>query len=362
MPTVNQTGRWFQATIVLVVLYLLTGCSIHPVRTAVVSGKNLRDRADIPVIEPGQDGYENISWNYGGQIHDDIIGGTTCRVKYHPSYSVNRWMVVEGRLNSGRAYPVVLDTGASPALVVSDIHIKENKLAVRSLAANRNDSLDWGICQLPELHIAEMTLTNWPCFYQQQHAEVRLFGLPVVKDKAIIAGLPALRKFKYIVFDSVREEVEFSLQRAFEPEDANSWAQYSFVIEEGLGGNAFLFVKIPVAGEDAELQFDTGSGRGLAVAEELWEKISKKIPGTKLQKGEDLYPYIGWLTCRRTIIPKLEVGNRTVTDAMISVFPDDSPLLDQCSGLLGMQYFRDAVIVLDFEQNLMWVKSYKADG
>ena len=105
------------------------------------------------------------------------------------------------------------------------------------------------------------------------------------------------------------------------------------------------------------VQLDTGSGRGLAISEKLWEQLSEKIRNVRLVKATDLYPYIGSLPCRRGVIPKLQVGNRTVKGAKISVFPDDSPLLDRGDGLLGMQYFRDTVMVLDFERNLMWVKN-----
>ena len=188
-----------------------------------------------------------------------------------------------------------------------------------------------------------------------------LFGLSIAKDDSkddsIIVGLPALREFKYIVFDNIRKEVEFSNNELFEPRQLELWEQYSFSIEEDFHGNAFLFVKIPIAGEETELQLDTGSGRGLAVAEELWEVMRQRIQDVKLRKGKDLYPYIGWLVCKRAVIPKLEVGDRTVRNAKISVFPNDSLLLEECQGLLGMQYFRDTVIVLDFERNLMWVKN-----
>jgi len=165
-----------------------------------------------------------------------------------------------------------------------------------------------------------------------------------------------LQRFKYIAFDSIKEEVEFSLEKVFEPNRSDIWTQYPFTIEEDLGGNTFLFVKIPIAGEEMELQLDTGSGRGLAIAEELWGRISKKVPGVKLKEGKDLYPYIGWLACKHDVLPTLQVGDRTVKNAMISVFPDDSPLLDRCPGLLGMQFFRDTIVVLDFQRNLMWVK------
>ncbi len=40
-----------------------------------------------------------------------------------------------------------------------------------------------------------------------------------------------------------------------------------------------------------------------------------------------------------------------------SVSRDEAPLLEDCDGLLGMQYFGNTVMVLDFERELMWVKS-----
>jgi hypothetical protein len=330
----------------------------------VVNSKGFEGRADIPLFRPNDQGYsiediDNGSWIDGGRIAEDQREANRYFVKYHPSYSLNRWMVVEGTLGNGKKYPVVLDTGASPALFVNDIHILENKLAIYPLNSNDDDSTGWGICHLPKLRIGKVTFTNWPCFYREQHTEVRVFGLPVTRGKAIIAGLPALRRFKYVAFDSINKEVEFSFKNVFEPDQENLWAQYSFVIEEDLSGNTFLFVKIPIAGKETELQLDTGSGRGLAISQELWEGILERIQNVKLRKGRDLYPYIGRLTCKRGVIPRLEVGNRTVSNAKISIFPNDSSLIEQCGGLLGMQYFRDTVMVLDFERNLMWVKNPK---
>jgi hypothetical protein len=334
------------------------------------------------------------------------------RIKYHPSYSANRWMVVEGSLAGGRdshfakssqngaqrKYPIILDTGASVGLFVNDIHILENKLAISPFKRgphfaknsemgtqhHSEDSVESGMCYLPELHIGQLTLVNWPCYYRSQHTELQLLGIPLVKGKAIIAGLEALRRFKYIAFDSVKKEVELSPTETFKPEQPDLWAQYSFSIEEDLGGNVCLLVKIPIAGKDVELQLDTGSGRGLAISQELWDglpfcgdpilqkdrkmgtrenlakwgpdEIHKKIRHVKLRKGVDLYPYIGRLVCKHGVIPELEVGSRIVRNARVSVFPDDSPIVDQCSGMLGMQYFQDTVMVLDFERNLMWVK------
>lgn len=328
------------------------GCSVQPLRYVVATAADFEDRADIPRIDVNIDNERQISENTNQE--------SGYRVKYHPSYSTNRWMVVEGKLANGNKYPVVLDTGASSGLFVNDVHILENKLAIQPFKAGRSNSVSWGICELGELQIGQVSLINWPCFYQAQHTEIQLFGLSVGKGKAIIAGLTALREFKYIEFDSIEKEAEFSLQKAFEPEQSQLWRRYPFVIEEGLGDNAFLYVKVPIAGEEIELQLDTGSGRGLAISEHLWGRLNKKIPKVRLKKTKDLYPYIGWLDCRRTVVANLQVGDRTIKDAKISVFPDDSQLMDRCEGLIGMQYFQDTVVVLDFERNLLWVRNLQS--
>ena len=80
------------------------------------------------------------------------------------------------------------------------------------------------------------------------------------------------------------------------------------------------------------------------------------IPDVKLKSGIEIYPYIGRLRCRRGVIAELKVGERSVVNAEASVFPDESPLVEDCGGLLGMQYFGDTVMVLDFERELMWIK------
>lgn len=336
-------------------LLLQSGCEVQ-----VVNGKRLEATPGVPLMHregPARAG----QWAKEIPTHLRTDGESgpidTCRIKYHPSCSQQRWMAVEGKLDTGRSYPLVLDTGASIALFVNDIHVIENNLAIRPLVRSKNGFPGWGMCLLPALHIGPVSLTDLPCFYREQHMEMKLLGLPLAKDKTMIAGLGTLRQFEYIAFDSINREVEFSTDKAFEPEKPDSWAQYPFVIEEDLGGNAFLFVTLPIAGLETQVQLDTGSGRGLAITEELWKELAKRVPHVKLTKGRDLYPYIGLLPCRRGVAQKLSVGNRPVAKAMISVFPDDSPVMDRCSAMLGMQYFQDTVIVLDFKRSSIWVKN-----
>jgi hypothetical protein len=265
-------------------------------------------------------------------------------------------MVVEGTLGNDRKYPVILDTGASVALFVSNIEMVQEKPTTPPIENGSDNTAKWGRCRLPQLQIGPVTLTDWPCYYREQQTQSRLPERPMGRGNTIIAGLPALRTFKYIEFSSMSKEVELSLDKVFDPERPDDWTRYSFRIEEDPGGSAFLFVTIPIAGAETELQLDTGSGKGLAICEDLWETMRENIRYVKLRRARDLYPYIGSLDCRRGVIPELRVGRRTVSDARISIFPNDSPIVDRCSGLLGMQYFENTIMVLDFERDLMWVK------
>ncbi len=343
-------------------LLLQVGCSVQPSEVVIIDGSSLKNKTNTaqPLLINKSLYSKNI---FGGrrscasQTTESTEQPSIWRVKYYSHRGKNFWSVVKGVLHNGRAYPVILDTGASAAIFVNDIHLRENKLAFYPFQKNNGESANWGICDLDELCIGQMSLTGWPCYYQQRHTEVRLFGLPIFKDKTIVVGLPILRQFKYIEFDNVNGEVYFSLDSFVEQQGSNSWAQYSFVIEEDMQGNAFLLVNLPITGEEAKLQLDTGNNEGLTVGTKLWSRMNKKIQDVTLIEGKALYPYIGRLTCKQGTIAKIEVGNRTVKNLKLSVFPDNSPIIEGSQGLLGMQCFQDTVMVLDFEKNLIWVKS-----
>lgn len=294
---------------------------------------------------------------YWGQLDNDAgydIGRFS--IKYHNSYQANLWMVVEGKLNNERNYPVVLDTGTSQTIIINKTHVLENKLPVYPFDEKVNRDNDWGICNISKLNIGHITLSDWPAFYRTVYKKQGLFGADSTDFNPIIIGLPVLREFKYIVFDSLNRQAELSSDQTFEPDQPDSWSKYPLTIEEDFSGNAFLSVEIPIAGKTTELQFDTGNGRGLAVSQQWFNSATDRIGSVNLKKAKDFYPYIGMLSCRRAVIKNLQIGNRVVNDAGISVFPDDSPLVEDCDGLVGMQCFQNTVIVLDFEQNLLWVK------
>jgi len=356
--------------LISVLLSLQSGCSVGPILYVTEDCTNIKEPTDVSskrsnnkpdlMINSLQDYMSlDIAWKADAHVDQNNV----CRVKYHKQYCKSRYIVVEGRIGSmGSRYPVVLDTGASQPVFLKVSHVLDNKLLIYHLEDidSELNGHKLGLCYLPLFQIGNITFTNRPCLYLEPPSSVNFFGVQISgknnDNNNVIVGLPLLKSFKYVMFDSIKNEVEFSCNQSFEANKTGIWEKYPINIEEDFHGNTFLFVQIPVVGREIELQFDTGSGRGLAIGEKIWKQVGGPFQNLNLKKGRDFYPYIGRLACRRGIIPKLYIGDRIVSNAEISIFPDDSPLLAECEGLLGMQYFNDTIVVLDFERSLMWVK------
>jgi len=356
--------------LISVFLCLYTGCSIGPVLYVTEDSTNIEEPTDDSSISSNskpnlminslQDYMSlDIAWKADAHVDQNSV----YRIKYHKQYYKSRYIVVEGKIGLlGSRYPVVLDTGASQPVFLNVSHVLDNKLLIYHLEDidSELNGHKLGLCYLPLFQIGNITFTNRPCLYLEPMSSVNLLGVQISgknnDNNTVIVGLPLLKSFNYVMFDSIKNEVEFSCNQSFEENKTDIWEKYPINIEEDFHGNTFLFVRIPVVGQEIELQFDTGSGRGLAIGEKLWKQIGGQFQNLNLKKGRDFYPYIGRLACRRGIIPKLSIGDRIVNNAEISIFPDDSPLLAECEGLLGMQYFNDTIVVLDFERSLMWVK------
>ena len=338
----------------------------------IISGVGCSTYQGETLTNISSEGYSNSEKIYENlNIHDFMFNTDKliktdkkpCRIKYHTLYSTYRNIIVEGTFGTNtEKHPVILDTGASQPVVLNAKHVRKCNLPIYGIdGVNTNSNENQpGFCQLPKLSIGEVTLEGWPCIFFASNKKLNLFGIPIASSTYgmdnIILGLPLLREFKYITFDNINKEAELSYYQSFEPDSPEGWKKYPIFIEEDFHGNAFLFVRLIVEGYETELQLDTGSGRGLAASEVLWENINNGLRKLKLKKGKENYPYIGNLPCKKGKISNLEFGNRTINNAEIAVFKDDCPLLDGCDGLVGMQYFSNTVFVLDFENDLMWVK------
>ena len=353
--------------IIFLILYLclLVGCSIHPFRVATSDGKNLKDQPGLLLIDPNasnrlftieKTGDNNDVWNITWIAKGHINLDDKCRVKYlWPHHLITGKMVVEGQFGSnGTKYPIILDTGCSVACMVNDLHVIKNKMPIYPLGTNPVYSAEMGLCRLPELRIGKMSLTNLLSMYIEKRNSIQTFGVSIAYDDSILVGLDVLRSFRYILFDNINKEVEFSAKETFAPDESELWASYPFSIKEKTKSSSAIFVEIPVASEPMELMLDTGWGGELVLNEQNWEKLSRRISKVRLRKDNCAFAFLPEMACKKTIVKKLDIGHIKIKSAKIEVLPDDNPL--KLRALLGMYCFRNTIMVLDFERNLMWIK------
>ncbi|MCK4753339.1 MAG: hypothetical protein KAS75_07825 [Planctomycetes bacterium] len=286
----------------------------------------------------------SIDWN-----GPEIMLEKPCRVNYRNlEFDFGKNIIVNGRLPNGKNYPIWIDSGMVmwPTLV-NDTVAKENGLVI----PNGN------VGSLPCLKIGELTLQNLPYLYVPNHWEFRVLGIPIWQDNRIVFGIEAMSQFRYLLFDNKRKQLEFSSKQSFQPEDPAGWAYYPFKLDKmGQFYGRRLIVNIPIAGEVRQVEFDTG-GRDMAIGAKMWLNLCKKISSTKPKRANFTSHKYGLLPCHKVVVDELGIGNIVVKNAEIEILPEDSPyLLTNDPGQIGMGYFKNTKVVLDFERMLMWVK------
>ena len=181
---------------------------------------------------------------------------------------------------------------------------------------------------------------------------LRLLGLPLYRDRMVILGLDFVRAFSYVRFDNTRRQVVFSPHDSFAPDDPSQWDSVPFVLEK-VQGNLRMMVDISLGSRAAHVQFDTGGAKpGLLLRDDVWQDLG----GAVGKKGRQATYQFGWLPCRRVVVPELSVGPLTLRDRKAAVLAQDGPFLEGMQGILSLDYFKKTDVVLDFQQNRIWIR------
>ena len=360
----RQISRWSALLLAGSALTSLffAGCSVE-----LVAEKDLANNPNVRLIDDSEKAIR-IEFQQNGDSNDiasvKYIGtsielSNTCRAKYQDFYFRFLDMItVSGQLPNGKEYSVWIDTGYGGAVLTNGITILENNLAVYPTGRNLKGEFV-GVCHLPELQIGHVKVMNPPCEYLQIHWEWNVLGLPLWKQKGVFVGLRLLESFSYILFDNINKEIEFSVEKAFEPSEAGDWQSYPLELVESDRGYPRLMVDIPIAGENQRIMFDTCGRYGIVIGPELWQKISASSKNIKARKDRFRSGFMGWLPCQKAKIPRLDIAGQVVRNADVIILDEDSPYLTE-PGYISMKYFKNSMVVFDFRQKLMWVK--KAGG
>jgi hypothetical protein len=288
----------------------------------------------------------NVKWDKT-EIHHQ----GRCRVKMREN-SPNVQVLAE--VNDRKIYPVVIDSGATKYLAVTDSLVLDAGLEIYPIyELGKNIG---GLCHLDKLRIGTLTIIHPACEYWLAHYERRVLGQTIWKEKKLNLGLSLMKEFSYILFDNVTREVEIATNNSFNPQDSNKWHQYSISIEHDEKRYTRLMVDIPLVGQTQRIEFDTGAAPGLILTESIWAKFSSDLQIRHQEKDRLATPLSGWLPCSTITVEQLTLGNISINDARIHVIADDNPF-GQDEFTLGIGFFKETVIVLDFERSLLWVRN-----
>jgi len=288
----------------------------------------------------------NVKWDKTEIYHKGL-----CRVKMREN-SPN--VQVLAQVNDEKIYPLVIDSGATKYLAATDSLVLDAGLEIYPI--NELGKNIGGLCHLDQLKIGTLTIVLPACEYWLAHYERRVLGQTIWKEKKLNFGLNLMKEFSYILFDNVTREVEFATNNSFNPQDSNQWHQYPMTIEHDEKHNARLIVDIAIAGQPHHIEFDTGAAPGLILTESILAEISSGLHIRYQEKDQLRTPLSGWLPCRKITVEQLALGNISINDARIHVIADDNPF-GQDEFTLGIGFFRETVIALDFERNLLWVRN-----
>jgi hypothetical protein len=269
-----------------------------------------------------------------------------CRMKKLDSDLVH----VTALLND-KQYALLIDSGCNAGLVVNDMIILDNEMEI--FPFKTKDPTFAGCCHLDKIEIGDMTISNPPCLYTLNHYEKRVLGRTKWKERQIILGLGLLCRFHYILIDNIRSEVEFSLWESFKADTVEMWQCYDMSVETTEKNAKYILIHIPVAGEMTEARLDTGTSSSLAMPEDIWDDYSTKFQVLKESRERARFFY-GWKDVGKITVSELSLGDKSVKEASISIL--DNSTFKESFILIGMGYFKDTIVVMDFEHGLLWVR------
>lgn len=347
----------------------LVGCSFYPLRYNAYTSRSLENWDDGEFLSTEE--ISSVVTRKTGRNekpeYNCISTNTTCTsgtVRLSCDSSLlwaNDISMVRAQLSKGRSYPLIIDTGAEIPLLLNDAHVRENHLPYWPVILPSGEWGKGGICRIDELSLGELKLKNIYTLYQERDIGFEVFGVPVSRVKCILLGLPVLIQFKYVLFDGPRNEVEISPLESFTVTHEGEWEVWPLRLDSA--EKYPLYVKIPVQGQAMVFEFDTGSGGGINLRESEWSGLSHRLEPVHFRSSLACYPYCGGLLpIQKGYVESITIGERRLENFPIQVHAKDSKKKFDGQGLLGMETFKDTIMVLDFEHMQMWVKKTPEEG
>ncbi len=328
----------------------------HFVKVGDISGED-----GVTIMDPNSSGFKIIKCPNEPNITIVNWDETSINVpsgKIRVKHCGKSNLQILGQIGDGGKYPVIIDTGNPGNALVTHTVVTAEGLSIYPFDCsheNCNHKMQGGLCHVCPLKIGEISFVHPLCTYRLCHYEQLAFGKAIKTEREINIGMELLKGFSYILIDNIKQEVEFSGDTDFASEPNESWSKYPAVIEPNETGKRRIMVNIEIGSKRRKVIFDTGSGSGLTFDESVWNQMSSEFKVVQSKRGRVRMLH-GFEPCDHVTVEQLSIGGRIVKQARIEVLGDDRPFGADFF-LMGMPFFHDKVIVIDFKHELFWVKN-----
>lgn len=367
----------YHLTILATVLSLyLLGCNEND-SLQIVRTDHLQTLQTANAIDPNDKSYHLVDVSQEmphPQSLDQLITGTQTtslqhiQPKNHTIKQANRSVLpfalsrggrpsVTATLTPNTSRNVILDTGCPYMISMKTSDTAKLNFSVYKTMKSDIFGNTCGFCFVPNLTLGSTHILDSLAFCKETSRKLSSnTQAQETHHNDILLGLAILKDFKFIQFNTLTQEVTFSLHDSFKWNSDDTWKTYDFSIKNKRG--LAIMTRMKMGNHVQELMFDTGSGVSLIMKERLWREIAGKAPINSL-KPVDLWAtsHFGKTTARHGRF-NFKIGNNGIYKTDICVVANGIPLRD-CDGIFGLNLFKNANVVIDFEQSclrIQWIK------
>jgi len=244
---------------------------------------------------------------------------------------------------------VFIDTGmvggAALCLVTPDI-VARRKLPTRwGLPYNSSKPVALlGLAYVDRLNVGGLTIRRFQAVIVDQGWQYRILGLPVWQSTYWCLGARFLRAAHFLRFDNAARKLTFEGKESFAPDLTRRWVSYQFVMRDDDGA----YLRLPVAGKEIEVLFDSGWGRKLTLSQADWDSIKSSVEVSS-HAADKIFTWGGNETVDNYKVKNLPIGDTTLGNTIIQVCSREQ------ASVIGLAFFDDAVVVLDYEKSKLWI-------
>jgi len=246
-------------------------------------------------------------------------------------------IVVRGTIGGLKDLNIILDTGANPTIISSELALRLNLHGIPEASVTIGGALEVQSVIVPSIDIGNLHMVSSRVVVQDLRFVQRALGIAI----QAIAGLDVLSTRSWMV-DYRNRKILF----------ITSKAQEKSVQFESL--SPCLTVKANIAGQNLRLLVDSGTPRLLLYRSRVNFKLGK-LQHLATDRDPTVFGAAGTVDAAWFRAPEMSLGDNNMGSQILLIADADSGLDDEFDGVLGLAQTGFHRVWLDFENGtLAW--------